>query len=136
MSDKKSEVGSDSVLIGVGKVGDRSVVINAADENGNIILNRPMAIGHNAMAGPNSIAIGSGACVGTSVIHLLNTLKNEPSVQVDGSLTSIIDALNVELQSSKPEKERISSLWSLIEKSAAVSGSLALVQQIGSMLFS
>jgi hypothetical protein len=63
------EVGSDSVVMGkvTGKVGDRSVVIGATDDKGNTIINTPMAVGNNAQAGPNSIAIGAGADAGGTI---------------------------------------------------------------------
>jgi hypothetical protein len=56
-------IGKDSVVMGnvSGKIGDRSVVVGATDSHGNTILNKPMAVGHNAHAGPNSIAIGADA---------------------------------------------------------------------------
>jgi hypothetical protein len=63
----KVEVGDDSVVMGrhnAKRVGDRSVVVGPTDDKGNVILNQPMAIGHNAQAGPGSIAIGSNASAG------------------------------------------------------------------------
>lgn len=59
-------VGTDSVVIGnvTGKVGNGSVVVGPTDKNGNTILNRPMAVGRNAKAGPDSIAIGTNAGAG------------------------------------------------------------------------
>ena len=60
------EVGEDSVVIGnvKGKVGSGSVVIGATDNKGNVILNQSMAVGRNAKAGKNSIAIGANAGAG------------------------------------------------------------------------
>ncbi len=62
------DVGQDSVAIGrvSGTVGDRSVVIGATDSNGNTVITQPMAIGHNAQAGPGSIAIGANARAGVA----------------------------------------------------------------------
>jgi hypothetical protein len=37
------------------------------DDRGNVILNRPMAVGRGAQAGPNSIAIGAGANAGGGI---------------------------------------------------------------------
>lgn len=51
-------IGNENVIIGNGRInGDRNVIINATDANGNIILNRPMIIGYNAKGGPNDIVI-------------------------------------------------------------------------------
>ena len=61
-TEPRPTVGNDSVVIGnvPHSVGDRSVFV-ATDANRNVMLNRPMAVGTNAYAGPGSIAIGSGA---------------------------------------------------------------------------
>jgi hypothetical protein len=66
-TEEKLHVGNGSVVYGKvrpGTIGDGSVVIGATDSNGNTILNQPMAIGHNAKAGPGSIAIGANAGAG------------------------------------------------------------------------
>ena len=64
------KVGKDSVVMGNvspdSSVGDRSVVVGATDERGNTILNKPMAVGHGAKAGPDSIAIGAQASAGAA----------------------------------------------------------------------
>ena len=64
----KVEVGEDSVVMGqvTGSVGHRSVVIGATDNNGNTIINQPMAVGYGAQADPTSIAIGAFASAGVS----------------------------------------------------------------------
>jgi hypothetical protein len=83
---QKIAVGEDAVVIGqvTGTVGNRSVVIGATDNNGNTILNQPMAIGYCAKAGPNSIAIGAYAGAGgidldqlASELSLLRDLMNQ-----------------------------------------------------------
>lgn len=62
------KVGEDSVVIGNvpshTHVGDRSVVIGATDNMGNTTIREPMAVGHGAHAGKNSIAIGAFAGAG------------------------------------------------------------------------
>ena len=57
------DAGEESVVIGniEGSIGNRSTIIGATDTNGSTILNHPMAVGHNASAGQNAIAIGTGA---------------------------------------------------------------------------
>ena len=77
-NDKKNlNVGVDSVVIGnvSGSVGDGSVVITATDARGNVILNQPMAVGRNAYAGPNSIAIGANASAGSELSAILGELR-------------------------------------------------------------
>jgi hypothetical protein len=63
------KIGKDAVVMGNispdTEVGDGSVVIGSTDAQGNII-NQPMAVGRNAQAGPQSIAIGAGAGFNTS----------------------------------------------------------------------
>ena len=63
---KRLDVGKDAVVIGdvSGNVGEGAVVIGPTDNRGNVILNKPMAVGRNAHAGPGSIAIGAGAGAG------------------------------------------------------------------------
>jgi hypothetical protein len=72
MSGKPITIGSDSVVIGdvAGSVGDRSVVIGATDQRGHVILTTPMAVGHRAVAGPGSIAIGAGAMAGVALADI------------------------------------------------------------------
>lgn len=64
---EKPRIGDDSVVINkeIVDIGDRSVFLGATDNNCNTILTTPLAMGYNARAGPNSIAIGAGACAGT-----------------------------------------------------------------------
>lgn len=54
-------VGDESVVLGnvSGNIGDKSVVVGATDENGNVNLNYPMAVGYGATAGKDSVAIGA-----------------------------------------------------------------------------
>jgi hypothetical protein len=64
------KIGKDAVVMGNispdTEVGDGSVVIGSTDAQGNTIINQPMAVGRNAQAGPQSIAIGAGAGFNTS----------------------------------------------------------------------
>jgi len=67
---ESQNIGDDAVVMGnvpsTTKVGNGSVVIGPTDAHGNTIINQPMAVGHNAQAGPNSIAIGAGAGAGAT----------------------------------------------------------------------
>lgn len=136
-NEKKLNVGKDSVVMGdvSGNVGDRSVVVGPTDNKGNVILNKPMAVGHNAHAGPGSIAIGAGASAGTELFHLIEALRSTPEIQNDGALLSAIDTLSSELRKPEPKPETVNSLWSIIQASATIGGALSLVQQIGALLF-
>ena len=51
------------------KLGDGNTIVNAADENGNVIINTPMAVGYGANAGENSISIGAFAGAGIETTH-------------------------------------------------------------------
>lgn len=130
------KAGKDAVVIGniSGEVGDGSVVIGATDERGNTIINRPMAVGRGASAGPGSIAIGAGASAGGSIFHLINQLKEVPGLQADQALMATIVALEVELQRDAPRVDTLQQLWSVIQASASASGAVTLIQQIGAML--
>lgn len=69
MANKNTAVGHETVVLGTlpdgANIGNRSVVINLADQNGNTIINRGgLAIGAGAQADPTSIAIGTGANAG------------------------------------------------------------------------
>ncbi len=74
------KIGEDSVVVGNvapdTNIGDRSVVIGPTDENGNTIINKPMAIGYGAKAGPNSIAIGAHASAGAASSPALPKTKH------------------------------------------------------------
>ena len=43
------------------KLGDGNTIVNAADENGNVIINTPMAVGYGAKSSETSISIGAFA---------------------------------------------------------------------------
>ena len=47
--------------------GNGNTIVTLADASGNTILDKQMAIGLNAQAGPNSIAIGAGAGARTGI---------------------------------------------------------------------
>lgn len=91
------EVGNDSVVIGnignIGnnrKIGNNCVIIGATDANGNCILNGTMAIGKNAHAGKNSIAIGTNAGAGIALNVLLEQLKMSANNQ---EITRLIEEM-------------------------------------------
>jgi len=57
------EAGKFNTVIGTlppnSKLGDGNTIVNAADANGNVIINTPMAVGYGAKAGKDSISIGA-----------------------------------------------------------------------------
>ena len=134
---KKLKTGKDSVVIGnvTGEIGEGSVVISATDSHGNTIINRPMAVGRGAHAGPGSIAIGAGASAGSELFHLIQELKAIPEVRNDSALLSTIDNFISELKKPTPNIDTVISLWSIIQTSATVGGALSFVQRIGALLF-
>ncbi|WP_157958604.1 hypothetical protein [Salinicola sp. CPA57] len=125
MSGKKPKVGNDSVVMGKVsedlQVGDRSVVIGATDERGNVILTNPMAIGHGARAGKGSIAIGSGAMAGvdqnhqTQILAAIKELKTEANDVGNVELNDNLAFLLNELQECKPSAEKIDNYLKAID---------------------
>lgn len=78
------DAGEDSIAIGniEGSIGNRSIIIGATDANGNTTLNHPMAVGHNASAGQNAIAIGTGAKAGIeSNISAISSMNRPEQVE-------------------------------------------------------
>jgi hypothetical protein len=131
------KTGKDSVVIGSveGDVGEGSVVIGPTDNQGNTVINHPMAVGRGASAGPGSIAIGAGASAGSEIFHLINKLKSDTTVREDSALLDKIDELHRELRKDYPDDSKLSLLWETIQTSASVSGSISLVQQISNIIF-
>ena len=63
------------------KLGDGNTIVNAADKNGNVILNTPMAVGYGARAGKDSISIGAfagGGIDSPEINSVLNSATNPP----------------------------------------------------------
>jgi hypothetical protein len=91
------KIGKDAVVMGNvspdTEVGDGSVVIGPIDAQGNTII-QPMAVGRNAQAGPQSIAIGASAGAG------FNT--SEDLTSAVAQIQSFIDRL--QQQGKSPEE--------------------------------
>ncbi len=83
INEQNFSVGDESVVIGnVRKnVGNKSVVIGATNNRCNTILNKSMAVGYGAKAGPDSIAIGAYAGSGIEPKNV--TINNVNGVQVN-----------------------------------------------------
>lgn len=109
------EIGDDTTIVGPLplnlRVGNRCVVVTES-------VMRPGAYGHNAEAGPGSIAIGSNAKAGNTVSpyeileNLLNQLLSAESENL--SLKAEISTLKEEVRKSEPEKGVVSKLFSRI----------------------
>lgn len=133
MSDKKKKlkVGKDAVVIGDidGNIGDGSVVVGPTDDKGNVILNQPMAVGRNAHAGLNSIAIGANAGAGAGIGLVFHEIGKIIQSTNDPSLIESFADLVREIDNPNKNKSKISALWDTLKKSAVLSGAIQLVSQ-------
>lgn len=135
MNNDEWNVGDDSVVIGNvshRNVGSRSVVIGATDANGNTIIDKPMAVGYGAKAGPGSIAIGAYAGAGSDLFLLLNQvveiLKEDPVASENISL------LISELKKESPDTSLIRNLWYAVEAAVTTGGAFDLAIRIKTLL--
>lgn len=137
-NEQKLRVGKDSVVIGSvsGDVGDGSVVIGATDDKGNVILNKTMAIGRGAHAGPNSIAIGAGAGAGAIEIHALQEIGNLIYSSGDSTIIQNFKDICVAINSDKKDKSLIRGLWDTIKSAAVLSGAVNFVEQVSTFIAS
>lgn len=131
-SKKHLFVGKDSVVIGnvSGNIGDGSVVIGATDPNGNTILNKSMAIGRNAYAAQDSIAIGAGAGAGSGIEMVLNQIGKIIQNTDDPELLDSFTAFCAELNKPNKNKTLLTTLWNGIKSAAALNGFTALTAKI------
>jgi hypothetical protein len=129
-------VGTDSVVMGrvSGKVGDRSVVIGATDDRGNVILNQSMAVGYNAHAGPGSIAIGANASAGSELPAILHQIEHIIRESNDRPLQLTFDRFALELRKKEPERTAIQTLWTVIQTSATLAGASDFVVRASELL--
>ena len=130
------KVGKDSVVMGNVpsnlEVGEGCVIIGATDGHGNTIINQPMAVGRNAQAGPNSIAIGAGANAGGSInlvaaLHELSTFAQQSNNQrALSELTNILSELN----KHQPDKSIILKAWDTVKALGSINGAHVLLSKI------
>lgn len=128
------DIGDDNVIIGnrIGRrIGSRNVIIND-----NTILNRTdrTAIGHNAKAGLNSIAIGSGAGAGSDLFLLLNQLKEIVSENNDPKTAKEISSLISELKEHPKNKSKIKTLWDSIKVVVTIGSATKLIAEITTII--
>lgn len=135
-SDKKINVGKDSVVIGnvSGNVGDGSVVIGSTDANGNVILNQSMAIGKNAFASEGSIAIGANAGAGSEIANTVHQIKLIIDQTGDGSAIEKFNLFESELKKEKPNKNILKSTWEVLKNIGSVNGMIGIAQKLESLL--
>ena len=132
----KLKVGRDSVVMGnvTGEVGDSSVVIGPTDEHGNTIIDKPMAVGRGASAGPDSIAIGATAYAGADpqLPHLVNQLSDAVEATGDNETAAKFNSLVKELsgKNGDPDKGRALTILEQLRNAATLNGALGLIGRI------
>jgi len=136
------KIGKDSVVMGNVpqniEVGEGCVVIGPTDARGNTIINQPMAIGRNAQAGTNSIAIGAGANAGegfnlVAAIHELSNLAQQSNnLHAVGHLSEI----SGELKKAVPDKSLILKSWDAVKAAGSIDGAYNLVAKVSQVLAS
>lgn len=130
------KIGKDTVVIGNvspnTEVGDGSVVIGPTDANGNTIINQPMAIGRNAQAGPQSIAIGAGANAGAG-FNLAAALHEVAEIAKQNNDTNVLNELTKvmsELAKPQPDKSIILKAWEVVKAAGSLNGAYSLLAKI------
>jgi hypothetical protein len=87
--------------------------------------------------------VGDGNVVNTTFADLSRALSDtkqrvlaEPSISEDLKLETVsdIDSLQAQLQKLSPDKSVIRTLWSSIEKTAAVGGAIELVHKVAELI--
>jgi hypothetical protein len=135
------KVGKDSVVIGNvpsnSQVGDCSVVIGPTNSRGDIIINKPMAVGHGAQAGPGSIAIGAFAGAGVdqqqSLVDLQDSLQQFAELvaaQNNMALVEKFEKLKSELRNPTPNRNMVLTTWEGIKALATIEGANNLLTKI------
>ena len=118
------------------EVGEGCVIIGATDECGNTIINRPMAAGRNAQAGPNLIAIGSGANASGGInlgaaLHELSTVAQQSNNQQASIELAIILC---ELNRAEPEKSMNLKAWKAVKALGSINGAYTLLSKISTTI--
>ena len=134
------KLGKDNVIIGSVpsdlEVGDGNVIIGATDDRGNTIINTPMAVGRDAQAGPDSIAIGAGAKAGSAVTlgEAIQKLINIAEAAQDRESVALLTQIDTELEKAEPDKSIILRAWNAVQAAASIAGAYSLVQAITNFL--
>lgn len=130
------KIGKDAVVMGNvspdTEVGDGSVVVGPTDANGNTIINQPMAVGRNAQAGPQSIAIGAGANAGAgfnlaAALHEIEAIARQNN---DTGVLSELAKVMSEFSKPRPDKSIILKAWEVVKAAGSLNGAHALLAKI------
>jgi hypothetical protein len=139
MSDK-IKLGKDNVIMGSVlsdlEMGDGNVVIGTTDSHGNTIINTPMAVGRDAQACPDSIAIGVGAKAGSAMTlgQAIQELMRIAEAEQDRESVDILAQIATELRKTTPDKSVILRAWIGVKAAASISGAYSLFQVITKFL--
>ncbi len=123
------------------KIGDGNTIVNAADANGNIFYNTPMAVGYGAKAGPGSIAIGAFAGAGLPDLSFppelqseMESLVNVAVQQGNQQLILAIEKLTAELRQPMPKKSAALTSWEAVKAIASVDGAYSMLAKASTAL--
>ena len=118
------------------EIGDGCVIIGATDEQGNTIINQPMAIGKNSQAGVNSIAIGAGANAGggNNLVAMLNELSIFAQQSGNSSILPEIMLMLSECNKQQPDKSLILKSWEAVKALGAINGATVLLTKISTAM--
>ncbi|HEY0955825.1 MAG TPA: hypothetical protein VGE36_13755 [Roseateles sp.] len=141
------KTGKDNVIIGKlpsgSEIGDRNVVITAADERGNVVFNTPGAIGYGATAGAGSIAIGAFANAGANSLQFPDQIKAELLGLVETAIQhqnadvyAALQQISNELQKPAPQASVIHQAWAGVQQLATIDGASSLLSKGAVALFS
>ncbi len=134
------KLGKDNVIIGSVpsdlEIGDGNVIVGATDVNGNTMINTPMAVGRDAQAGPNSIAIGADAKAGSAVTlgEALHQLTCIAEAAQDRESATLLAQIDTELKKTEPDKTVILRAWDGVKAAASIAGAHSLIQAITTFL--
>ncbi len=130
------KIGKDNVIMGNVpcdlEIGDGNVIIGATDSHGNTIINTPMAVGRDAQAGSNSIAIGAGAKAGSAVTlgQAIQELIRTAKAAQDKNSVVLLEQIDTELGKPTPDKSVILRAWNGVQAAASIAGAYSLVHTI------
>ncbi len=117
-----------------GNYGHGNTIVGATDNNGNTIITQQTAVGFNAKAGPNSIAIGAFAGAGSDLFHLLQKLEHETASRNNEDEVKVVNELTEELKSQEPDRNRIKVLWATINTFKWVGEVAVLIHEIAQLI--
>ena len=133
-----SKIGKDTVVIGKvpagTSVGDRSVVIGPTDGRGNVKLNKTMAVGYGANAGPGSVAIGAFANAGGSLHAHLVDLDAFVAEHADEPAKQQWARFREELDRDPRQPGAVMKAWETVKAAGSLNGAHDLLEKISTGL--